>query len=138
MLDRRRIFFYHIGNAAVVKLADTPDSGSGEATHAGSSPVSRKALPFGKGSFLPDNFVGQKRAGFEEPGCAAVLIKLLSHNIKFKLPGFILNQILFFRQRTARIVSDPANLMIQIDDDKIRLRQERRILLFPHFVCRII
>ena len=64
---------FYIGNAAVVKLADTPDSGSGEATHAGSSPVSRKALPFGKGSFLPDEIVGQKRAGFFEPGCAAFI-----------------------------------------------------------------
>ena len=138
MLDRRRIFFYYIGNAAVVKLADTPDSGSGEATHAGSSPVSRKALPFGKGSFLSDNFVGQKNSRVLRTRLCGFYQPLFSHNIKFKLPGFILNQILFFRQRTARIVSDPANLMIQIDDDKIRLRQERRILLFPHFVCRII
>ena len=36
-------------------------------------PVSRKALPFGKGSFLPVGCDGQKKAGFEEPGFAAFI-----------------------------------------------------------------
>ena len=78
MLDRRRIFFYYIENAAVVKLADTPDSGSGEATHAGSSPVSRKALPFGKGSFLPDNSSGKKKPGSSNPAVRLLLASIFA------------------------------------------------------------
>ena len=77
MLDRRRIFFYYIGNAAVVKLADTPDSGSGEATHAGSSPVSRKALPEGKGCF----FARQFRRAKKQPGSSNPAVRLLLASI---------------------------------------------------------
>lgn len=32
-----------------------------------------KPFPSGRAVFLPDEIVGQKKAGFEEPGCAAFI-----------------------------------------------------------------